>query len=240
MRTTLKFLKELPLYESVQPYKLHGFDGVEASAQTNCIYEDAHDILIEDLREKHVRLCINESGFEFITQPSRYNLKAEHFEVVGHGEAIIVPYVTETMDIVRRHMKAQKVIAIDWRIQPAEAENVHFSYTGGHDRLRMHLLGSELDDIQKKKNRAAIVNAWRPLDVVDNAPLVLSDRTTVRKSDLVEVDEVLPDKLNKTFYVYQNSAQRWYWLSSQSPSEMAIFITWTPETDSEYAGMYAD
>ena len=116
MRASLRFLKDQSLYESIQPYKLHGFPEVEATSQTNCIYEDVHDIYIEDIRESLDDFRIDRAGFEFIKQPSNYDLKAEYFEVAGQGEKIIVSYVKETMGLVRRHMKAKRVIAIDWRV----------------------------------------------------------------------------------------------------------------------------
>lgn len=69
-----------------------------------------------------------------------------------------------------------------------------------------------------------------------NAPLVLADRRTVSKADMVEADQVMREKVNKTAFVYYRPDQRWYWLSEQSPDEIIIFPTWRGEGDAEYAG----
>jgi hypothetical protein len=48
---TLKILKELPLYETVQPYKLHGFPELSDTQQTNFVYEEVEKINVTDIRE---------------------------------------------------------------------------------------------------------------------------------------------------------------------------------------------
>lgn len=81
------------------------------------------------------------------------------------------------------------------------------------------------------------VSVWRPLKPVTSAPLVLADRQTVSKKDLIEADQVMSDKVNKTAHVYYRPGQRWYWLSNQSPDEIIMFLTWKAETDAAHAGL---
>lgn len=57
------------------------------------------------------------------------------------------------------------------------------------------------------------------------------------KKDLIEADQVMSDKVNKTSYVYHRSDQKWYWLSNQNPDEVFIFPTWKAETEFEHAGL---
>lgn len=70
-------------------------------------------------------------------------------------------------------------------------------------------------------------------------PLLLCDQRTVRKNDLVEVDRVLPDKVEKGFYLFYRDSQEWYWLSSQRPEEVTIFKTWDSERIVDEAGQFA-
>jgi hypothetical protein len=76
---------------------------------------------------------------------------------------------------------------------------------------------------------------WRPLSTVKNAPLLFADRRTVAKEDIVEVEQVHPDKVNPTAFVYNRPGHVWYWLSRQKPEEIAIFTTWAPESSSSFA-----
>jgi hypothetical protein len=66
---------------------------------------------------------------------------------------------------------------------------------------------------------------------------VLADRRTISKHDLIESDQVMSDKVNKTAYVYHRSDQKWYWLSHQSQDEVVLFPTWTLRTEAEHAGV---
>ena len=69
-------------------------------------------------------------------------------------------------------------------------------------------------------------SAWRPLKAVNVVPLVISDRQTVVQEDLVERDIVLPDKIVKAYFVKYRPYHKWYYMSSQTPEDVAIFTTW--------------
>lgn len=69
-----------------------------------------------------------------------------------------------------------------------------------------------------------------------SAPLVLADRRTVSKRDVIEADQVMDDKVTKTAFLYYRSTQKWYWLERHRPEEAVIFTTWTAETDIDHAG----
>ncbi|ERS95530.1 hypothetical protein HMPREF1624_08046 [Sporothrix schenckii ATCC 58251] len=65
----------------------------------------------------------------------------------------------------------------------------------------MYLLPDEMEKINSGRWTAKIVNLWRPLAVVRNAPLVITDKRTVPQDDLMEVEKVLPDKVERSNYV---------------------------------------
>lgn len=67
---------------------------------------------------------------------------------------------------------------------------------------------------------------WRPLKPVENAPLVLCDSRTVFHEDLVEVDKVLPNKVEHSFYLKYRDYHKWFMLSNQQPDEVIFFNTW--------------
>lgn len=79
-------------------------------------------------------------------------------------------------------------------------------------------------------------SSWRPLNIVKNAPLVISDRRTVLQDDLLEVEKVLPDKVERNFYVKYKPYHKWFYMSDQGPEDVAIFTSWEEKNGSETAG----
>lgn len=58
------------------------------------------------------------------------------------------------------------------------------------------------------------------------------------KTDLIEVDKVLKDKVEKSFFVFNRDHHKWYYLSEQRNDEPFIFATWVSESNGEtYAGI---
>lgn len=79
-------------------------------------------------------------------------------------------------------------------------------------------------------------SAWRPFETVENAPLVISDRRSVIPNDLIEVDKVLPDKIEKAYYVRHRPYHQWYYMSDQTRDDLALFKTWDSERHGQIAG----
>lgn len=78
---------------------------------------------------------------------------------------------------------------------------------------------------------------WRPLfHDVSNAPLAFCDRTSVNASDLVAADRVLPEYAGEIYYLRYSESHEWYWLSSQSPKEATMFISYDSEADDQSGG----
>jgi len=115
--TSLKFLKALPLYKTVQPYKLHDCVDMDVDCpETNCEFETIVDIPIQDMRGRVESFSLDQEGFEILRCPSQYAIAAEHFESPSAADEIALAYVKETMDIIKQHMNAVEIIAIDWRV----------------------------------------------------------------------------------------------------------------------------
>jgi hypothetical protein len=117
MLFTMKFLKEIPLYKDVQPYKLHGFSEVSEEQQTNCVFEEIKDVVAEDLRDSGKKCSLEAEGFEFMKAPISCSLSAEVFERDGlDTNNIVRDYIQETMDLVKERLRAHIVVTIDWRV----------------------------------------------------------------------------------------------------------------------------
>lgn len=117
MQFTMKFLKELPLYETVQPYKLHDFPELDEEQQTNCVYEE-RQVFAQDLRGSKRRPTFAVEGFEFIDAPTSCVLKDTVFETEGHQpDSVVEAYINETMDLVKKTLGVQFAVTIDWRVR---------------------------------------------------------------------------------------------------------------------------
>lgn len=68
--------------------------------------------------------------------------------------------------------------------------------------------------------------------IKDN-PLAFCHPRTVSKPDFLDVDIITPLGVFEESHLKFNSTQRWYWLSNQSPDEIAVFIQFDSHQDEE-------
>lgn len=117
MITTLKFLAESPRFEYEKPYEMFGYPQIPAEQRSNCTYVTFKDIQLSDVRGSDNDFSLEECGFQFIKHESRCRLSSKHFEMPGDDPSPVVgDYLEETMDKVREHLKASKVVCFDWRV----------------------------------------------------------------------------------------------------------------------------
>lgn len=117
MLFTPNYLKDLPIYESVKPYQLHGFTELNKEQETNCVFEDFTDVVVEGLRDTRDDCRVEKEGFEFMRAPTRCALNPQVFEKdAADASGIIQDYLQKTIEIVRERFNACGVIAMDWRV----------------------------------------------------------------------------------------------------------------------------
>lgn len=106
--------------------------------------------------------------------------------------------------------------------------NVHtdYSYAGGISRLRLHLSNDELAQLKANASKVIMINAWRPLQLVENAPLAVCDRRSVKETDAILVDKVLPNNVEEETCIRSQDYHKWYYLSKQTPDELILFVQW--------------
>jgi hypothetical protein len=78
-------------------------------------------------------------------------------------------------------------------------------------------------------------SVWRPLQTVENTPLILCDRRSVRSDDILEVDQVSPAKVELSMSLKYNQNQIYYWLSDQCNEEILMFTSWDSVQDNSIA-----
>ncbi|RFU26345.1 hypothetical protein B7463_g9993, partial [Scytalidium lignicola] len=272
-QVTMNFLQELHRYQEEQPYEIFGYPNPDSPIISNCEFKAVDGIPLHNAREEMEKFTLDSTGFMFLNSPSKELLTAQAIEDASGGEDAINAFVQETIGFVKEALHATQVkewpnevksgryqkdsedgtslcVFDSLRYAPCSL-NVNeilitatdFSYKGGRDRMEMHLLPEELQLLQSGKYRAILVNAWRPLIKVENAPLVLCDRRSVKNEDIVEADKVLPDKVERGAFVFYRSEHQWYYLPDQTPDELTLFTVWSPQnghTSSAYQSLIAN
>ena len=80
------------------------------------------------------------------------------------------------------------------------------------------------------------LSVWRPLvSIVEDAPLALCDRRSVKKEDCVACDKVHDDHVKEDLYIKYKPGQKWYYLSHQTQDEPVLFLTWDSDLDPDIA-----
>jgi hypothetical protein len=99
---------------------------------------------------------------------------------------------------------------------------VHNDYTvkSGPQRVR-DLLGDEADELLKK--RFAVINVWRPIrGPVLDAPLAITDASSIAEGDLVPTDLVYPDRTGEIYYVKFNPDHKWFYAPAMRNDEVLL------------------
>ncbi|TGJ86491.1 hypothetical protein E0Z10_g2245 [Xylaria hypoxylon] len=73
------------------------------------------------------------------------------------------------------------------------------------------------------KKRFRIINVWRPFgSPVELFPLVLCDRSSVPREQLVEVNVVRQSFPGESYYPLESKVYKWHFLNKQSPDEVLL------------------
>jgi len=82
--------------------------------------------------------------------------------------------------------------------------------------------------LQKKPSYLLLIacSIWRPLyRKIEACPLALCDARSVDVNDLVEADRISANYVGEIYYAKSNPRLQWYWLSEQTPEEIAVFVS---------------
>jgi hypothetical protein len=95
--------------------------------------------------------------------------------------------------------------------------------------VRKHLAPDEA--AWRLQRRFAIVNFWRPIEPVAQAPLAVCDARSIAPDDLIASDLVYPDWTGETYAFAYNPQHRWYWHPRQTPREATLLKIYDSATD---------
>jgi len=181
-------------------------------------------------------LSLDKSGFERIAHASALTDFSD-------DAAIRSIYYSESEQVLLKATGAEKVVVFDYTLrdslsgsrataslrEPVRRVHNDQTFVSGPRRVRDHLPVDEA--AQRIKHRFAIINLWRPLDVVEQLPLALCDARSIAASDLVPSDLVYRDKVGETFSFTHNPAHRWYYFPKLRPDEALLLKIYDSRDD---------
>lgn len=102
---------------------------------------------------------------------------------------------------------------------------------GGVSELVARRAGEEL--MNKIQGRWKIINAWKPIKVVERDPLGLAVAGSVPDKDLISLKRYRPDgSLSESRYsVLAGEGHEWYYVPQQLPDEMLLFTQYSDSPD---------
>ena len=181
-------------------------------------------------------LSLDKSGFERVAHVSALTDFSD-------DAAIRSIYYSESAQVLLKATGAEKVVVFDHTLrdslngsratsslrEPVRRVHNDQTFVSGPRRVRDHLSTDEA--AQRLKHRFAIINLWRPLDVVEQLPLALCDARSIAASDLVPSDLVYKDKVGETFSFTHNPAHRWYYFPKLRPDEALLLKIYDSRND---------
>jgi hypothetical protein len=197
---------------------------------------DEHTVTIHDVRPIADQLAFDRNGFVLVDEPTdvtQFNDKDE-----------LARYCRQTEALVQRLTGADKVVSFGPVIrtnatgahghnQPAHGAHVDYGLRTVSDFTRDLLPAEEAE--RRLAGRFMLINVWRPIAMVESAPLAVCDASTVRREDLFDSEVVsglggLPFSLWGFNLAYQPN-HRWYWVPHMQPWEALVFKLFDSNAD---------
>ncbi len=190
---------------------------------------DERRVTIRDARPEIGRLSLQRNGFVVVEEPTDVTEFTEPDELAR--------YCRQTEALVQRLTGADKVVSFGPMIrtnaggahghnQPAFGAHVDYGARTVADFTR-DLLPTE-EARRRLAGRHMLINVWRPITMVESAPLALCDASTVRREDLFDSEVVggLGDFKRRSLWGFNlawNPGHRWYWVPHMQPWEALVF-----------------
>jgi hypothetical protein len=210
------------------------------SAETAVLYEfdressthifETHVVRIEDARPMAGTLSLDQHGFILAECPTAvtdfYDSDQVHDIYFREVEALV--RALTGAEIVLVFGEALRSEGPDARTPRRPARNAHVDFNAATVRRFVEAMVEQPKAQRLLRQRFALINLWRPIRPIEQAPLALCDATTVSAADLMlgeighKPGEDPPIKL-EGFNVAHNPAHRWHYFPDMQPDELLVF-----------------
>ncbi|WP_305097725.1 CmcJ/NvfI family oxidoreductase [Croceibacterium aestuarii] len=198
---------------------------------------DEHTVTIHDIRPEIDELALERNGFVLADEP---------VDVTDFTDADeLARYCRLTEALVQRLTGADKVVSFGPMIrtnqagahghnQPAHGAHVDYGLRTVSDFTRDMLPAEEAE--RRLRTRFMLINVWRPIVMVESAPLALCDARTVKREDLFDSEVVggLGDFKRRSLWGYNLAYapdHRWCWVPHMQPWEALVFKLFDSDPD---------
>lgn len=187
-----------------------------------------HQVVFHDLRPHLGELALERNGFVVVDEPSPVADYAD--------KAQLDAYCRFTESLVQRLTGAAKVISFGPILrtnatgthghnQPAFGAHVDYGARTVADFTRQILPADEAE--RRLAGRHMLINVWRPLVMVESAPLGLCDARTVRREDLFD-SEIVGGLGGLDFSLWGfnlawHPDHKWCWVPHMQPWQALVF-----------------
>ena len=198
---------------------------------------DEHPVTIHDVRPIIGRLSFDRNGFVLVDEPTDVT------ELTDKDE--LARYCRQVEGLVARLTGATRVVSFGPVIrtnaggthghnQPAFGAHVDYGARTVADYTRDLLPANEAE--RRLAGRHMLINVWRPIVMVESAPLAVCDASTVDRADLFDSEVVggLGDFNRRSLWGFNlafNPAHRWYWVPHMCPWEALVFKLFDSDPD---------
>ena len=198
---------------------------------------DERRVTIHDIRPEIGKLSFERNGFVVVDEPTDVT------EFTNPDE--LARYRRQTEALVQRLTGADKVVSFGPMIrtnasgahghnQPAHGAHVDYGARTVADFTRDLLPAEEAE--RRLAGRHMLINVWRPIVMVESAPLAVCDASTVKREDLFDSEVVggLGSFNTRSLWGFNlawNPAHRWYWVPHMQPWEALVFKLFDSDAD---------
>lgn len=198
---------------------------------------EEHEVVVHDVRPEAGELALERNGFVLVDQPSA----VQDFS----AEDALAAYSRETEALVQRLTGAARVVSFGairrtnatgthGHNQPAHGAHVDYGARTVADFTRDLLPPEEAEERLGKRHM--LINVWRPLEMVESAPLAVCDARTVRREDLFDSEVVggLGDDKRRSLWGFNlayDPNHHWYWVPHMQPREALAFKLFDSDAD---------
>ena len=198
---------------------------------------DEHPVTIHDVRPIADKLAFDGNGFVLVDEPTDVTQFTDADERAR--------YCRQTEALVQRLTGTDKVISFGPIVrtnasgahghnQPAHGAHVDYGARTVADFTRDMLPAEEAE--RRLQRRHMLINVWRPIVMVESAPLAVCDASTVRREDLFDSEVVggLGDFNRRSLWGFNlayTPEHRWYWVPHMQPWEVLVFKLFDSDPD---------
>jgi hypothetical protein len=199
---------------------------------------DEHRVTIHDVRPLIDQLSFERNGFVLADEPTDVTEFSDPAELAR--------YCRQTEALVQRLTGADKVVSFGPMLrtnaagahghnQPAFGAHVDYGARTVADFTRDLLPPDEAD--RRLEGRHMLINVWRPIVMVESAPLAVCDANTVKRQDLFDSEVVggLGDLKRRSLWGFNlafDPGHRWYWVPHMQPREALVFKLFDSDPES--------